>query len=223
PLIFMEVVEEAVVPLRRVVGPCALEPARDRVGALAGTGGVLPSDELRLYRRGLRFRTDVLRTVRTMGLADGMAADDERNGFLVVHRHASERFANVPCCRERIRLPAGPLGIHVDQTHLHCAERLVELAIAAVALISEPRLFRAPENLVGCPFVFSPEAEAERLEAHRFISNVAGEDDQIGPGDFPAVLLLDRPEQPPRFVEVRVVGPTVEGSKALHPTAATPT
>ena len=48
PLIFMEIVEEAVVPLRRVVGPGALEPARDRVGALASTGGVLPPDELRL-------------------------------------------------------------------------------------------------------------------------------------------------------------------------------
>src|SRR5438093_11092014 len=74
PLIFMEVVEEAVVPLRRGVGPCALEPARDRAGALAGTGGVLPSDEPRLYRRVLTFLTDLLRTVRIMGLSDGTPA-----------------------------------------------------------------------------------------------------------------------------------------------------
>src|SRR5262249_48107501 len=40
-------------------------------------------------------------------------------------------------------------------------------------------------------------------------------------GDLVAVLLLDRPEQPTRLVEVRVVGPTTEGSKALHAAAAT--
>src|SRR5262249_13158244 len=34
-------------------------------------------------------------------------------------------------------------------------------------------------------------------------------------------LLLDRPEQPTRLVEVRVVGPAAEGSKALHAAAAT--
>src|SRR5207245_11081842 len=71
------------------------------------------------------------------------------------------------------------------------------------------------------PDVGSPEAEAERLEPHRLIGNVAGEDDQIGPGDLAAVLLLDRPEQPARLVEARVVGPTVEGGKALRTLAAT--
>src|SRR5207247_8196227 len=66
-----------------------------------------------------------------------------------------------------------------------------------------------------------PEAEAESLEPHVFGSNVAGEDQQIGPGDLPAVLLLDRPKQPARLVEVGVVRPAVEGGKALHALAAT--
>ena len=60
-----------------------------------------------------------------------------------------------------------------------------------------------------------PPRETEGLEAHRFQGDVAGQDHQVGPGDLPAVLLLDRPEQPARLVEVAVVGPAVEGRKAL--------
>src|SRR5438093_9834273 len=106
------------------------------------------------------------------------------------------------------------------------AHRPLDLLVAGVALIArpaaaKPAAFGAPVDLVGLPAVLAPEAEAERLEAHRFISTVAGEDDQIGPGDLVAVLLLHRPKQPARLVEVRVVGPTVEGRTALHAAAAT--
>src|SRR5205823_2322376 len=109
----------------------------------------------------------------------------------------------------------------VDETHLNCAERTGELPVAAVALIPEPRVLRAPEDLLGLPDVVSAESEAEQLEPHRFQGAVAGEDDQVAPGQLPAVLLLDRPEQPARLVEARVVGPTVEGGEALSAGAAT--
>ena len=221
PVVLEQVVEVPVVPLRRLVGPCALQPAGERVGALAAAEGVPPAEALLLEGATLGFRTDVLRTDCTMALAEGVAADDERNRLLVVHRHTSEGLSNVPGGSKRIRVAVGPLRIHVDQAHLHGAERIGELPVAAVALISEPRVLRAPEDLLGLPDVLSPEAEAERLEPHRFEGTVAGEDDQIGPGDLPAVLLLDRPEQPARLVEVRVVGPTVEGGKALSAAAAT--
>src|SRR5581483_12481184 len=100
-------------------------------------------------------------------------------------------------------------------------ERPLELPLAGVALVAKPGVLRAPEDLVGLPAVLAPEGEAERLEPHRLVGHVASEDDQIGPGDLPAVLLLDRPEQPARLVEARVVGPTVEGCKALHAVAGT--
>ena len=122
---------------------------------------------------------------------------------------------------QRIRVAAGPFRIHVDQAHLHGAERPGELPVAAVALVSQPGVLRAPEDLLGLPDVGPAEAEAERLEPHRFHGHVAGQDQQIGPGDLLAVLLLDRPEQPARLVEVRVVGPAVEGRKALLAVAAT--
>src|SRR4029453_12251911 len=183
---------------------------------------VLPAETLVLQAGALRFGTDVLGgRGGTVGLADRVAAHDECNRLLVVHCHAAERFANVLCCKSRVRVAARPLRIHVDQTHVIGAERPPDIAAIGVALVSKPRVLSAPEDFVGLPAVLSPEAEAERLEAHRLISTVAGEDDQVGPGDLVAVLLLDRPEQPARLVEARVIGPAVEGSKALHAAAAT--
>src|SRR5436190_1088739 len=69
------------------------------------------------------------------------------------------------------------------------------------------------------PAISATAGEAECLEAHRFERDVAGENHQVGPGDFPAVLLLDRPQQPARLVEVRVVRPAVERGEALLPGA----
>ncbi len=116
------------------------------------------------------------------------------------------------------------LRVDVDQAHLHRAERVGEVALTAVALVAEPRVLRTPEDLVGLPDVRPPETEAERREAHRLEGAVAGEDEQVGPGDLLAVLLLDGPEQPAGLVEVGVVGPAVQGSEALGsfaPAAAT--
>src|SRR5208337_3528180 len=65
------------------------------------------------------------------------------------------------------------------------------------------------------PDVLTPTCETERLEAHRLQGTVTGEDHQIGPREFPAVLLLDRPQQPSGLVEAYIVGPAIEGRKAL--------
>src|SRR5262249_56187234 len=105
--------------------------------------------------------------------------------------------------------------VDVDQAHLNRAERVRQLAFAAVALVPEPRSLRTPVELFRLPDVSAPAAKAERLEAHRLERNVAGENHQVGPGDFPAVLLLDRPQQAARLVEVCVVRPAVERREAL--------
>src|SRR6185436_19659359 len=65
------------------------------------------------------------------------------------------------------------------------------------------------------PDVLAPAAETEGPESHRLQSDVTGEDHQVGPGYFPAVFFLDRPEQPACLVEAHVVRPTVEGRKSL--------
>jgi len=83
-------------------------------------------------------------------------------------------------------------------------------------LVAEPGVLSSPIHvLLGLPHVGATAAEAERFETHRLQRTVAGEDEKIGPGDFLAVLLLDRPQQAARLVEIGVVRPAVERSKAL--------
>src|SRR6202030_1015315 len=100
--------------------------------------------------------------------------------------------------------------------HLDRAERIRELAVAAVALVAEPGGLGTPVDvLLGLPGIHAAAAEAKGLEAHRLQGDVAGEDDEVGPGDLPAVLLLDRPHQPTGLVQADGVGPTVERREAL--------
>ena len=150
-----------------------------------------------------------------MGFAKSVSAGNQRHGFFVIHRHAGERFPNVPGGSDGIRLAVRPFRIHIDQTHLNGTERVLQLSVAGVAFISEPLTFRSPVNIhFWFPDILTPSRETERRESHRFQRTVTGEDHQVGPRKFPAVLLLDRPEQPTRLVEVSIVGPTVERRKA---------
>ena len=98
----------------------------------------------------------------------------------------------------------------------------LQIAVAAEALVgAQPGDLVTPVHvLVRLPDVRTAAAESERPEAHRLQRDVAGENDEVGPGDGPAVLLLDRPQQAARLVDVDVVGPAVERSEALLPAAA---
>ena len=122
---------------------------------------------------------------------------------------------------ERVGVALRALGVDVDQAHLDRGERVVELAVAGVALraalvAAEPLGLRAPVDVVvRLPRVDATAGEAEGLEAHVLERDVAGEDHQVGPRERVAVLLLDRPQQAAGLVEVAVVGPRVERGEAL--------
>src|SRR5207237_1998782 len=112
--------------------------------------------------------------------------------------------------------------IHINQSHLNSGERIIELTIAAVALVPHPLGLRSPKDvLFGLPDVRAPAAETEGLEPHRLQGDVTGKNHEVGPGDFPAILLLDRPEQPARLIEARIVRPAIEWRKALCAGACT--
>src|SRR4029453_16681077 len=96
PVIFVQIVEEPVVPLRRFVGPGAFEAAGYRVLGRAASIAVLPAEALFLDGRSLGLGTDVLRMGRAMSLADSVAANNECSRLLVIHCHATERFSDVP-------------------------------------------------------------------------------------------------------------------------------
>ena len=145
-----------------------------------------------------------------------MAPGNQRDRFFVVHRHARKGLADISGGGERIRIAIWPLWVHIDQTHLHGREWVLEVSVARVALVTQPLYFFAPVDVpFRLPDVCSPTTEAKGLETHRLQRAVAGEDNQVGPGYLVAVFLLNWPQQAARFVEVGVVGPAIERRKAL--------
>ena len=121
----------------------------------------------------LGFGTLVTLLRGAMGLAECVAAGDQRDRFLVVHRHAAECLADVAGRRHRVGVAVRPFRVDVDQTHLDGAERNRQIPVAAIALVVQPSLFRAPVDVLVCrPDVRAAAAEAEGLEAHRLQGSV---------------------------------------------------
>jgi hypothetical protein len=158
----------------------------------------------------------MFRVSGAVGFAESVAARDKGHRLLVVHRHAGENFADIPRRSDRVRVSVRAFRVDVNQSHLHGSNWVFEVSVVGVDLVTQPFVLG---SLIGVlfrfPDVLTPSAETEGLEAHRFQGNVPGKDHQVGPGNLPAVFLLDRPEQPPRLVEVRIVGTAVEGRKGL--------
>src|SRR5258708_4582721 len=177
PVAAEQVLEEVVAPFARGRGPDDIDAAGDRVIAFARDEFILPGEALLVDGGALGFGADIdLRIGGAVGLAESMAAGDQRDGFFVIHRHALERFANVARRGDRIGLAVWPLWIDVDEAHLHRAERMLQLAVAEIALIRQPLAFGTPvDGIVGLPAVRASAGEAERLESHRFERNVAGQ------------------------------------------------
>ena len=222
PFVAEQVPEEVVAPLGRRRGPGDFEPAANGVATLAGAEGVGPAKTLQFDAGGFRLGPDQRRVTRAMGLAKGVAAGDQRHGLFVVHRHAGKGVADVAGRSQRIGVATRTFRIDVDEAHLHSRQRVLELALTGIALlVGEPLALLAPVDVeLGLPGVGAAAGKAEGLEAHRLKRNVAGEDEQVGPGNPVAVFLLDRPKQAPGLVQVYVVRPGVERREALLALAA---
>src|SRR5262245_59002434 len=206
PLVFEEVLEKVVAPLRWRRRPRDLETAGDGVGAFAGLVAALPAETLLLEVAALRFAANVGHgRPGAMRRAERVSSGNQRHRLLVVHRHAAERLADVPCGPHGIGIPVRSFRVHVDEAHLHGAERVRQLPIAAVALVAKPRRLGAPVDLLGLPAILTPTGKTERLESHRLEGDVAGRYHQIGPRDLSAVLLLSRPAQPASTTEVAII------------------
>ncbi len=207
-----------------VVAPGDFQAAGDRVAAYARAEAALPAEALLLDAGRFRIGPHMGRRAGAMGLAEGVAARDQRDGLFVIHRHAGEGLADILGRSDRIRVAVRAFRIDVDQAHLHGCERIFEVPVAGVAFVIQPGLLGAPVDvLIRLPDVLAPATEAEGLESHRFQGDVAGEDHQVGPRNLPAILLLDRPEQAARLVEADVVRPAVERREALLAPAAAAT
>jgi hypothetical protein len=112
--------------------------------------------------------------------------------------------------------------VHGGQRVLQRGRR-VEIVVA-VFRRGEPLGLSAPIGvLLGVPDVLAPEGEAVGFQAHRLIGHVAREQDQVRPAQRVAVLLLHRPQQAARLVEVAVVRPRVQGRESDVASAAAAT
>jgi hypothetical protein len=107
--------------------------------------------------------------------------------------------------------------VHLFVGHDHALVVLVAGAALAIAdVTAEPRLLVAPIHVqIRLPRVLAAAAETEGSETHGLERDVAAEDQQVGPGNLLAVLLLDRPEEAPGLVEAHVVRPAVERRETL--------
>jgi len=183
PLVVEQIVEVARVPLGRRLRPRPLDAARDGVLAFAGAVVALPAQALVLDRRGLGLGADVLFGVgRAVDLPERVPAGDERDRLLVVHRHPTERLADVRSGRLRVRVAVRPFGVHVDEAHHGRAQALLEFPGLREAIRGLPLVLGPPvDGLVRLERVLATAAESERLRAHRLDGDVPGEDHQVGP------------------------------------------
>src|SRR5208337_5291251 len=107
--------EVFVAPLRRRLAPDDLQIAGGRVIPLAGAESALPAEALLLERSALGFGTEPFLVLGgAVGLAEGVAASDQRDGLFVIHSHALECLPDIDCCRDRLRLDVRPLRLDVD-------------------------------------------------------------------------------------------------------------
>ena len=151
PFVLEQVVEEVVAPLRRRLRPGDFRAAGDGVAAEAGAVLALPAEALILDGGAFRLRAEQRRIAGAVGLAEGVAAGDQRDGLLVVHRHAEEGFADVLGRRDRIRLAVRPFRIDVDQAHLHGAERVLRARVRRCSVRRRARCLPDPSRALPAP------------------------------------------------------------------------
>ena len=122
---------------------------------------------------------------------------------------------------QRIGLAVHPFGIHIYQSHLHRRQRIFQTLPVLRIFISflsrrQPLMLRSPINIFfGMPNIFTAATKTQRLETHRLISHISGQNKQIGPRNFVSVFFLHRPKQPPCLVQIHIIRPTVQRCKTL--------
>ncbi len=140
PLEAEQVLQVVIAPTSGGGGPGDFQATGDGVGPLAGAEGALPAQALQLQASGFGLGADIVRRACAVGLAEGVAAGNQRHGFFVVHGHAGEGFADVHPSGDRVRLTLGAFRVDVDQPHLHGGQRVLQVASIVSAAFFVARL-----------------------------------------------------------------------------------
>ena len=217
PFVLEQVVEEVVAPLRRRLRPGDFRAAGDGVGADAGAVLALPAEALVLDARAPSGSGPTQRRIAgAVGLAEGVAAGDQRDGLLVVHRHAGEGLADVLGRGDRIRLAVRAFRIDVDQAHLHGAERILRARVRRCSARRRATCPPGPSRVSsGSQTSARPPPKPKVLKPIDSSATLPARTIRSAQEILLAVFLLDRPQQPARLVEVGVVRPAVQRREAL--------
>ena len=95
PLEAEQVFQVVVAPLGRSGGPGDFQAAGDGVGPFAGAEAVFPAQALLFQAGRFGLWPDIVGRAGAVGLAEGVAARDQRHGLFVIHGHAAEGFADI--------------------------------------------------------------------------------------------------------------------------------
>ena len=107
-------------------------------------------------------------------LAKGVSTGHEGYGLFIVHGHATKGFAHVACRGKRIGVAVRAFRIDINQAHLNGAKRILEVAVAFVALVTEHFGFWTPVNILfRLPEVGASASKSKGLEAHGFEGHIA--------------------------------------------------
>ena len=197
PIVFEQEVQIAVVPFGRVRGPGAFDARGHGVRPNAATGFVQPAKAHVFDFRAFGLCAQLAGIAIAVRLTDGMATDCQRHGFLIIHRHTAKGNAHILSGVQRVRLSVHTFWVHIDQTHDHSRQRVLEaFAVIRIGIttIGQPLALGAPIGVfLWRPDVWTAIAEAKGFQTHGFIGHSARKDDQIGPAELVAVFLFDRP------------------------------
>ena len=163
---------------------------------------------------------------RAVRLAKGVASSNESNSLRVIHAHAAEGLANVEGRHAGVTIAVGALGVDIDQTHVSggkgflqaggTANEVGATVITDIVPLGHKGGFGTPENaFIRLPRIGTTAGKAQDWEAHLLEGRVTGQENQVGPRNGFAVLHLDRPQQAPCLIEIRVVRPAIKGREAL--------
>ncbi|CNU62563.1 Uncharacterised protein [Salmonella enterica subsp. enterica serovar Bovismorbificans] len=151
---------------------------------------------------------------RAVGFTEGMPASDQRHGLFVVHPHIAKGSANGGGGRKWFAAVIRPFRVNVDKAHLGRAQR--RFCQRFRVSVSQPGFFIAPVHIqIRFPDIFTPGAETEGTEAGVFQRHVTRQNKQVGPGNFLAIFLLNRPQQTTRLIQADVIRPGVKRRKTL--------
>src|SRR5262249_11180817 len=161
----------------------------DRVASHALAKAAPPAEALLSDIAGFAVRPDMGCGTGAVSLAEGMTAGNERDSLLVIHRHPSEGFADVPGRGDRIGIAVWAFRFYINPPHLHGRERIFKLPITGITFVSKPGGLGAPINvLIRLPDILATAGKTECFESHRFQGDVARENHQVGPRNLAAVL-----------------------------------